>query len=56
MFLEEAQQRDRLRRLDSEMMAHALFASILVGARFRAFTESDQAIERLVDTLLGTTL
>jgi AcrR family transcriptional regulator len=56
IFLEEAQQRGQLRRLDSEMVAHALFASILVGARFRAFSESDRAIKRLVQTLLGDSL
>jgi AcrR family transcriptional regulator len=54
-FLEEAQQRGRLRRLDSEMVAHALFSSILVSARFRAFSEPRRAVERLVAALLGST-
>ena len=54
-FLEEAQQRGRLRRLDSEIVAHALFSSLLVGARFRAFSEPDRSIERLIAALLGGT-
>ncbi len=55
VFLEDAQQQGKLRRLDSEIVAHALFASILVGARFRAFSEPHRAIEQLVTALLGST-
>ena len=54
-FLEEAQQSGQLRQLDSEMVAHALFSSLLVSARFRVFSESDRFIERLVAALLGGT-
>src|SRR6266516_5695827 len=53
VFLEEAQQQGKLRRLDSEMVAHALFSSILIGARFRAFSEPPRSIERLVAALVG---
>jgi len=54
-LLEEAQQSGQLRQLDSEMVAHALFSSLLVSARFRVFSESDRFIERLVAALLGGT-
>lgn len=55
VFLEEARQQGKLRQLDSEVVAHALFASILVGARFRAFSEPRRSIERLVAALVGGT-
>jgi hypothetical protein len=54
-FLEDAQQQGKLRRLDTEMVAHALFSSILVGARSREFSELRASIERLVAVLLGST-
>jgi AcrR family transcriptional regulator len=54
-FLEDAQQQGKLRQLDSEMVAHALFSSILVGARSRSFSEPRTSIERLVVILLGST-
>ncbi len=54
-FLEEAQQSGQLRQLDSEMVAHALFSSLLVSARFRIFSEPDRFIERLVAALLDGT-
>ena len=54
-FLEDARAAGKLRPLDSEMVAHALFSSILVGARFREFSEPRTCIERLVEVLLGST-
>lgn len=54
-FLEDAQQQGKLKPLDTEMVAHALFSSILVGARFREFSEPPTSIERLVEVLLGST-
>ncbi len=52
-FLEDAQAGGKLRPLDTEMVAHALFSSILMGARFREFSEPRTSIERLVAVLLG---
>jgi AcrR family transcriptional regulator len=50
-FLEKAQQQGKLRQLDSAIVAHALFSSILVSARFRPFSEPHHSIERLIAAL-----
>jgi AcrR family transcriptional regulator len=54
-FLEDAQQQGKLRSLDTEMVAHALFSSLMMGALLWEFDAPRRSIERLVEVLLGGT-
>jgi TetR/AcrR family transcriptional regulator, cholesterol catabolism regulator len=54
-FLEDAEQQGKLRPLDTEMVARALFSSLLMGALLWEFDSPRRSIERLVDVLLGGT-